>query len=607
MPEVVNTSALIFEEASGIDSKFVEPEDERPTAISVENVSMIFNMASEQLNNLKEYFLKLVKHELFFEAFSALNDVSFEVKKGDVFGILGTNGSGKSTLLKIIAGVLEPTQGTVSLSGSIAPLIELGAGFDMDLSARENIYLNGALLGYSKDFIDQHFDEIVDFAEVEKFLDMPMKNYSSGMVARIAFAIATVIVPEILIVDEVLSVGDFIFQQKCEDRIAELIEKHKVTVLIVSHSNDQIERLCNKAIWIEKGHTRAIGDALQVCGAYRALGGRVGSAESEACVFAALKKAAKLPASELNYITTGGANASEISANIAIENWIPSNCSAVVMVPDFSYSYAATVSGIAGALQAPILSYGIDSIDPATINAILALSPETIYLLGSQEEFSSAESRLKRRGINASLKWIPRTEDLETNDSGIIDFGLNDHLLNSDAMYICYFVDRYPAMSKAPDAYSKQLPLMMVSNDRDSLDDIQLEVINRHKPKKIIALGSICKSNIASELEGLGYKVELIENPELDFLQFNTEDSEEKLDLCVASRQEAHWSTLLGTPALCGKLRMPILFENTLSLDDEAACIELIQHMKPKQIYFIGSPDITESDKKVLASASKEI
>ena len=258
--------------------------------VKVDHVSMIFNMASEQLNSLKEYAIQIARRKLFFEGFTALDDVSFEVKKGDVFGIIGTNGSGKSTMLKIIAGVLEPTKGTCEINGNIAPLIELGAGFDTELSARENIYLNGALLGYSKEFINDHFDEIVEFAEIEKFLDMPLKNYSSGMVARIAFAIATVIVPEILVVDEVLSVGDFMFQKKCEDRISELIEKHGVTVLIVSHSNAQVERLCNKVIWIEKGHTRMMGDAASVCRVYGGLGGRTGSAEAEQRVFEALQR-----------------------------------------------------------------------------------------------------------------------------------------------------------------------------------------------------------------------------------------------------------------------------------------------------------------------------
>ena len=243
-----------------------------PVMISVNNISMVFNCANEQLNSLKEYAIALAKHELRFKELRALDNVSFEVRKGDVYGILGKNGSGKSTLLKIVAGVLVPTEGSCTVHGNIAPLIELGAGFDFELTARENIYLNGALLGYSKKFIDQHFNEIVSFAEVEEFLGMPLKNYSSGMVARIAFAIATVIVPDILIVDEVLSVGDFLFQRKCEERIANLITNHGVTVLIVSHNNEQISRLCNKAIWIDNGRICMKGKAEEVCKAYQELG-----------------------------------------------------------------------------------------------------------------------------------------------------------------------------------------------------------------------------------------------------------------------------------------------------------------------------------------------
>lgn len=245
------------------------PEPVGDYAIKVSDVTMAFNMAEEQLNSLKEYFLKIVKRELFFKEFLALQHISFDVKHGDVFGLVGTNGSGKSTMLKIIAGVLDPTHGTCEVNGGIAPLIELGAGFDMQLSARENIYLNGALLGYSHDFISEHFDDIVEFAELRDFLELPMKNYSSGMVARIAFSIATVIVPDILIVDETLSVGDMFFRKKCEDRMTALIEDYNTTVLFVSHSVDQVERLCKHAIWIEKGITQMVGDALEVCEAYK--------------------------------------------------------------------------------------------------------------------------------------------------------------------------------------------------------------------------------------------------------------------------------------------------------------------------------------------------
>ena len=237
-------------------------------AVEMRNVEMHFNMSKEKLENIKEYFLKLAKRQLMFEDFTALNNVSFDIKKGDVFGIVGLNGSGKSTTLKIISGILKPTKGTVETAGIIAPLIELGAGFDMELTARENIYLNGSVLGFSKKFMDEKFDDIVDFSEMKDFLDVPMKNYSSGMVARIGFAIATVTTPDILIVDEILAVGDFLFQQKCEERIHAMMHDD-TTVIIVSHSIEQIERLCKHCLWLEKGKVKMIGEAQEVCNAYR--------------------------------------------------------------------------------------------------------------------------------------------------------------------------------------------------------------------------------------------------------------------------------------------------------------------------------------------------
>ena len=233
--------------------------NEQEYAIEVKDVTMVFNMASAKLNSLKEYFIALARRELFFKEFKALKNVSFNVP----------NGSGKSTMLKIIAGVLEPTEGACVVRGNIAPLIELGAGFDIELTARENIYLNGALLGYTKTFIDEHIDDIIDFAELHDFMDMPLKNYSSGMVARIAFAIATVTEPDILIVDETLSVGDVFFQEKCMNRIRSFIDTGKVTVLFVSHDINQVENLCQTAVWIEKGVKRMEGPVAEVCEAYR--------------------------------------------------------------------------------------------------------------------------------------------------------------------------------------------------------------------------------------------------------------------------------------------------------------------------------------------------
>ena len=236
--------------------------------VQVDHVSMVFNLANEKVQSLKESFIKIARRELMFKEFTAVDDASFTVNRGDVFGLVGTNGSGKSTMLKIIAGVLEPSKGTCTVNGTISPLIELGAGFDPELTARENIYLNGALLGHSKKFLDEHIKDIIDFAELHDFMEMPLKNYSSGMVARIAFAIATVTEPDLLIVDEVLSVGDFLFQQKCENRINDMIERG-TTVLIVSHDTSQIERLCNRALWIEKSKLKMLGDAKEVCAAYR--------------------------------------------------------------------------------------------------------------------------------------------------------------------------------------------------------------------------------------------------------------------------------------------------------------------------------------------------
>lgn len=237
-------------------------------AVELRNVEMHFNMSKEKLENIKEYFIKLAKRQLMFEDFVAVDNVSFDIKKGDVFGIVGLNGSGKSTTLKIISGILEPTKGTVKTSGVIAPLIELGAGFDMELTARENIYLNGSVLGFSKKFMDEKFDDIVEFSEMRDFLDTPMKNYSSGMVARIGFAIATVTTPDILIVDEILAVGDFLFQKKCEERINAMM-KDDTTVIIVSHSIEQIERLCKHCVWLEHGKVKMIGETKEVCDAYK--------------------------------------------------------------------------------------------------------------------------------------------------------------------------------------------------------------------------------------------------------------------------------------------------------------------------------------------------
>lgn len=236
-------------------------------ALRAEHVSMKFNLSSQKVDNIKEYVIKMVKKELMYQEFWALKDVSFEIARGDRVGILGMNGAGKSTLLKVIAGVLKPTEGNIQCFGKIAPLLELGAGFDRQYTGAENIFLYGAVLGYSREFIQEKYDDIVRFSELGKFIDVPVKNYSSGMKARLGFSIATVVEPEILILDEVLSVGDKRFRKKCEARIQSMFDKG-VTVLFVSHSTDQVLRMCNKGILLEQGKLIAQGEVEDIVDLY---------------------------------------------------------------------------------------------------------------------------------------------------------------------------------------------------------------------------------------------------------------------------------------------------------------------------------------------------
>ena len=245
-----------------------DSQESRQPIIEVKNVSMRFNLMEEKVDTLKEYVMKLLRGKIMYNEFLALDNVSFSVSQGDVFALVGFNGAGKSTMLKIIAGVLQPTEGSVKVQGKIAPLIEVGAGFDPDLTARENIYLNGALLGHKKAYLDEHFKDIIAFAELEKFVDVPVKNFSSGMYARLGFAIATESRPDILIVDEVLSVGDYQFQDKCHRRISEMIAQG-TTVLMVSHDINTIKSMCTKAAWFDQGKLVALGPALEICERYQ--------------------------------------------------------------------------------------------------------------------------------------------------------------------------------------------------------------------------------------------------------------------------------------------------------------------------------------------------
>lgn len=236
-------------------------------AVSVDHVSMCFNLEREKTSGLKDRLIQQIKGRHKIDEFYALNDVSFSIPKGDSFALVGPNGCGKSTMLKIIAGIYKPTKGSVQVNGTIAPLIELGAGFDSELTARENVFLNGAVLGIPRKMMAEYFDSILDFAELWNFVDVPIKNYSSGMYARLGFSIATIIKPEILIVDEILAVGDAAFQDKCEKKMDELLSGG-TTLILVSHDAEQVVKMCRRAMWLEHGHVKAIGNAEQVCNEY---------------------------------------------------------------------------------------------------------------------------------------------------------------------------------------------------------------------------------------------------------------------------------------------------------------------------------------------------
>lgn len=235
--------------------------------IKAEKVSVKYLMTYDRIKSVKEYLVQLVKGKIQYEEFWALKDVSFEVKKGEVLGIIGHNGAGKSTLLKVISGILKPTEGSVEVNGTVVPMLELGSGFDFDLTGRENVFLNGAILGYSEHFLQEKYEEIVEFSELGQFIDVPLRNYSSGMVMRLAFSIATVVQPDILIVDEILAVGDAAFQEKSKKRMLELMGGG-TTVLFVSHSLEQIREMCDRVLWLEKGQMKMLDKSDATCNQY---------------------------------------------------------------------------------------------------------------------------------------------------------------------------------------------------------------------------------------------------------------------------------------------------------------------------------------------------
>ena len=605
MPENVNIDAL---ECSG----FEDGDDGLETMIDVDHVSMIFNMASEQLNSLKEYAIALARRELRFKEFRALDDISFKVKKGDVLGILGTNGSGKSTLLKIVAGVSEPSKGSCTVNGNIAPLIELGAGFDMELTARENVYLNGALLGYSKKYIDDHFDEIVEFAEVEKFLDMPMKNYSSGMVARIAFAIATVIVPEILIVDEVLSVGDFMFQKKCEDRIMSLINEHGVTVLIVSHNNDQIERLCNKAVWIEKGHLRMEGSAKEVCGTYRVLGGRIGSKESEEIVFKALTSKSMPKPGQIESLVADSRYG--VAAKL-MNRCYPNGADTVILVSGEHIMDSLMVAGLAGALDAPVLLIQDDNIPDATAQELLRFNPKTVLLVdsGATPKVTVSDMLNQVFADNApALECISETTYQELS-LAVLEYGASRQLWGEDAVFA--FVNcTGDLVSLSPYTFAKKCPVLL-KQELEPVDGQFYDVVAKAGFKRVLALGGTPQfsDDALAAFDAQGCKAirfcgmdhynanEIINN----WIDENVDGADAIEKLIVSPIWTPEDACVAG--AYAAKINSRILFDDPQDLDSVAHAIRYVHDRKNLEtLVFIGDrARYTDTDKAIIARGLK--
>lgn len=580
--------------------------------IEIDNVSMVFNMASEQLNSLKEYAIALLKRELRFKEFRALDRISFTIEKGDVFGILGTNGSGKSTMLKIIAGVLEPTEGKCTVNGSIAPLIELGAGFDMELTARENIYLNGALLGYSKPFIAEHFDEIVEFAEVGQFLDMPLKNYSSGMVARIAFAIATAVIPDILIVDEVLSVGDFMFQKKCEDRISSLINDHGVTVLIVSHDNNQIERLCNKAAWIEKGHLRMIGDSERVCRTYRVLGGHAGSKESEKLVLEALecnqKKVAPFEQTDISAESRYG-----LAAKIT-ERCFPEGSSTLVVVTGENDFDNAIAMGLAGALKAPVALLMSESIPDVTSQEIKRLSPKRIVLLSSSASFTE-RALLSLPALldpSAAIETIA-AETSSALSLEVLRYGEKEGLWANNYMIFSYVGCVGDLISLSPFTYQNGSPVVLCDADRNSTD--MLAAVCDLARECIVLGGTVSyPDNVLEEMRRRGSTVTRLAGKDPydankiinGYLEDKISVYTDKKEIVVSSIKNPTDSYLAGIYA--DSVNGRILLEDPTNLDSVASGIRRIRDEQEKiaRITFIGENNrFNELDKELLVKAAE--
>ncbi|MGI6216844.1 MAG: ATP-binding cassette domain-containing protein [Coriobacteriales bacterium] len=581
-------------------------EDEgKETMIKVDHVSMIFNVANQKLNSLKEYFIAIARRELRFKEFRALDDISFEVKKGDVFGVLGTNGSGKSTTMKIVAGVLEPTKGTCEVHGKIAPLIELGAGFDKELTARENVYLNGALLGYSKEYIDDHMDEIIDFAEIEQFMDMPLKNYSSGMIARIAFAIATTVVPDILICDEVLSVGDFMFRQKCQRRINDLIENHGVTVLIVSHSNAQIENMCNKAMWIEKGHMRMIGSAKDVCSAYRVVGGREGSPESEKRLIQMMNYRRS---EEINEYYSKPTGRDRYSTCVSVAKEYMEGKKAVVLAPSDNLPIIATASSLTSIVDGALFNCDSERLKNSTAGAIRSLEPDQVFIMGGTDILAPR--------IENDVEDETRVEPVRFDTSDpyemsfrVYEYGMQGERKWGNSALVVYKDCDAGILTMLPRICSEKMPVFYVSPTDDDVNSKILDILSQGFERVIVVEnGESLPEEFMNRISEMDLEVvrfsdddPMILNKQIDDWM-DMEDASEGKELperLVVSTLDNPIDTYFIGPFAANKKAQVLLIAPS-SLDETAKAFDFIdqRHGGIKQLYFLGgNSKISDDDK----------
>lgn len=583
-------------------------EQECSSAIVLDHVSMVFNMASERIQSLKEYFIKIIKHELMFKEFIAVNDISFTINKGDVFGLVGSNGSGKSTLLKIIAGVLEPSKGSCKVEGSIAPLIELGAGFDMELSARENIYLNGALLGYSKQFIEEHFDNIVEFAEIDDFLEMPMKNYSSGMVARIAFAIATETIPDILIVDEVLSVGDYMFQEKCEKRINALIENHDVTVLVVSHDNYLIERLCNKAAWIEKGNLKLIGDVETVCNAYRLLGWHIGSKENEEKLINLLCDP-KTDDAEL--VETIAADDPCLTA-LAVFEEIADDYIAkqMILAPCDSPALCMLANSLSSRMNAPMLIVHSNAVSNAMLALFKRMKPDRITIVGN-------ESNIAATIVQEIELVLPNVVFERIGGETVGEIALNaiEHKkIESSKVVVAYPECIGDLLLIMPYLYKHGAPILF-NDPHEAPSQRLIETIKYSDFDEVVLLGGedVFPHDVIKPILDIGIHVTRVcGDGAVDATRIihdwirkvDPEIFEDTNEICFASLW--NMSDAYSVGRMAHKNNALVLLQDSKDVDNIMGNINLIRNLpkRPDKIVFFGDDEeFREVDKKVMATA----